>query len=209
MELKDYLFLAVGITSLVLLYKQNKIISRQQGNMEKYNPAPNSPKWKNFLAVRWPLLAMAFLCVIAWVPYFLAAKTPVKYFLEWSPAADGGVRVLVDSSKLVGRQGRRLMAVSVVIDPAVDEMIDTRIAKSRTYEITPPVMELETNPTPQFLAREQEVGNVQTYLLDVPREFPLERLTKLGDVASLGGKILEHNGYTSKIVPTLPPSTTH
>jgi hypothetical protein len=210
MELKDWLFLGVGIGSLALLYTQNKIISRQQGNMKKYDPAPNGPKWKSILLVRWPLLAMALLCVISWIPYFLIAQTPVDYYLSWAPATNGGAAIMVDTSKLVGRQGRRLMAVSIVIDPTQDEMNDTRIAKSRTYEITPPIMELDTNPTPEFLAREREGGNVQTYLLDVPRDFPLERLTKLDDVAALGGKIIEHRGYVSKFTaPTPSPQTAH
>ena len=107
------------------------------------------------------------------------------------------------------KRSRRLMIASVMIDPSVDVMNNSEIIKSRTYEIEVPIIQIDVFATPEFHQKEYLGQNIQSYLIDVPADFPIERMATLADAERLGGRILEHQGFTTaRAVPMqqAPPS---
>src|SRR5713226_4648090 len=50
-----------------------------------------------------------------------------KYLLQWAPGQDGTVRTLINTAALEHDRGKnRLMVVCRIVDPSIDEMLDTR-----------------------------------------------------------------------------------
>ena len=99
------------------------------------------------------------------------------------------------------------MVASVMINPKFDEMDNPEIAKSRTYEIETPILQIDTFASPEFHQKEYLGVNIQNYLIDVPTDFAIEKMATLADAERLGGRILEHEGFTIAPEQPFPPST--
>jgi hypothetical protein len=126
------------------------------------------------------------LSVIIWIPYF---QRPIcqNYIIGYGPLS-----ATIDTTSLVqDARSNRLMMVGVIRDPATDPMIDAAIARSRTYEIQAPTLLIELAPTSAFSAKYRLGETVILYLLEVPKEFAIERLTSVSAVELLHGKILD------------------
>jgi hypothetical protein len=128
-------------------------------------------------------------------------STNQNYFLGWGP-----LEALVDTTVLIqDKDDSRLMLVGVVRDPAIDPMVDVALARSRTYEIESPTVDMVIVPTQAFLAKYGIGKTVTVYLLEVPKDFPIERLTSLAEVEHLRGRILQVQGSLVTIRgPNLP-----
>jgi hypothetical protein len=202
MEPKDWVFFALGIGELVLLYQQNNIMKRE---LSLAGDAPHAGDRTGWFKIYWPLMAMVALCAGSWIPFFLAPSAAPDYFLSWAGKQGGGAVADINTSSLESQKGsRRLMLVCVAIDPSFDTMNNTHIMKSRTYEIETPTMTLQAQPTPDFVALETFGTNIQLYLIEAPENFAIERVTTLSDVSRLGGKILDHKGFATTGISPIP-----
>jgi hypothetical protein len=126
------------------------------------------------------------LSLIIWIPYFQRPGCQ-NYIIGYGPLS-----ATIDTTSLVQDAGNaRLMMVGVIRDSAIDPMVDVAIARSRTYEIVKPTLLIELAATPAFSAKYRLGATVNLYLLEVPKEFAIERLTTLASVGQLHGKILD------------------
>jgi len=192
MEPKDWLFLAVGVSSLVLLHKQNKILSKGQTNMDKYNPAPPSSSlqhWKGILGPRWPLLAMGALAVVSWIPYFV---TPAKERVVSYGMNGNRIYAQVDSEGL-GGPVERLFMIALRRDDSVNYKTVTTITRSATLPISTPYTFIEAvmpNDFTQLLLKNPD-SIVTVFVFKVSQDFPFESVKSISDAEKYGAKQIE------------------
>jgi hypothetical protein len=196
METKDWLFLVVGVTSVVLLYQQNRILSKgQQSNIDKYNPAPPEPHlqhWKRSLGTRWPLLAMGALAIASWIPYFLAPGKDV--LMNYGQNGDR-IFAQVDTQNI--NKADRLFMIVRMSDNSINFKTDTTIARSATVPVSrTPYTNIELPITKEFAQRSQEhPGLVDVYVFEVPEEFPFEAVKTISDAERRGAKHLADKSF--------------
>jgi len=181
-DFKFWLQVAIGLGQLFLAW----IALRKVPSMAPTASLPTSIQ-QSIVKRYWPIVVIGVLMVGAWIPYFLNSETRHVYLTAWGP-----VTATVDTRSLIEDKDRsRLMLVSLIPDISIDPMNDVTIARSRTYEIKAPIMDMVVIQNTSWSARARVGRLANIYLLEVPKEFAIERLTTLADVQHLGGKILD------------------
>jgi len=195
----------LGIITIILLFNQNRILARGQGNMEKYNPAPGASTWLRLirtLAFRWPLLAMIVLAIVAWVPNLLTRKS-----LDFGYALHGNrVLVTVNTEESGVKKPNRLMFIAKVADKTISYETDTRIIRSATFSVTSPYTQMETVMSEDFqkyLGTLPSTITMDFFVFEVKEDFPFESVKDISDAEKRGASRL---GVRSMITQTFPAS---
>jgi hypothetical protein len=187
-DYKFWILVAIGVGQLIFSYLAVYPL-RQKTTSADSVPSPIVKRY-------WPIGLIFVLMLCSWIPYFLTPASVPQYFITWSATPDGGYVADIDTTFLADRRStRRIMLVGVVMSANVDPMNDPHILKTRTYDIELPAMRLQGVSRPDFSNIEIPGANVQLYLLDVPKDIPIERLVTLADAEKLKAKILTHAGY--------------
>lgn len=195
----DYTFwvpLVVNLAGLYLTQRQVRIMESQSAIG---SPVQGAIKIA-FLKRYWPIGFMTVLMLFCWIPYFIAKPQNSEIFLGWG-SNNGKIWAVVKTDDLVSVKPDRLMLIARIGDIAVDYKTDSRIARSATFEILAPSLAMQVNPAPEFLSRMLTPVMVDVFVLQVPRDFPVEAVKSLADAERLGGKIIGSHSVNANYVP--------
>jgi hypothetical protein len=135
--------------------------------------------------------ALIILVALAWAPYFLNKPTP-NLLVGWG-GTPGNCYELINTGALLGYAEKyKIVTICGINDPSVDIMEDERITVSNAFTILPgqlPIHATRQN-SPINLPRGASIVSLWHKLAIIPENVSPERIHKLSDVISLGGKIL-------------------
>jgi hypothetical protein len=157
-------------------------------------PAGGTVAKRTWIHKYWPTVIMFVILPLNWIPYFLTPHCPLDVFLDYGKTLDR-IYAIVKTPELVNKRPDRLMLVGMIADNSVDYKKDQRIVKSASFEIQDYTIRLEIVITPEVIATLNRPGTVMLYLLEVPKEFPLELVKDLDGAEKLGAKILTSRGF--------------
>lgn len=123
------------------------------------------------------------------------AKPQANYITQWGAVGDG-LGMIIDTTELIGDRPKELMIIAVPRTADVEPKTDTRTLRSVLFEIQPSPMTIAVAMTPEF---KQEViaskaNTIIEYLLEVPKDFPVESVHSVADAQKRGAKILGARG---------------
>jgi hypothetical protein len=146
-----------------------------------------------------PVLVMAMLVLVSWLPFIIAATRPpvLPNFLAAWGGTTTGCNAQVDTSGFVAvRDKYRLFVVCHIMDATVDELEDRRIAVSKPFNITGgtvSILILYKAADPIMDAIKPGVLTGFTVAL-LPKAEDGSAVKQLSDVEKLGGQILTPGG---------------
>lgn len=193
MDYKFWIPLIATILNLYLTHRQVRFMEAQPNAARLPSLFPAGKALLRY----WPIGAMIVLMLLCWVPYFLGPNAPPpSYFMQWRLREEGGVGATIDTTSLESVKGkRRIMIAAVMTSPTVDVMDNPEIIKSRTYEIETPILQIDAIATPEFHQKEYLGQSIQSFLIEVPENFAIEKMATVADAERLGGKVLERKGF--------------
>jgi hypothetical protein len=151
----------------------------------------------------WPIIAMALLAVVAWVPYVFHLGQPdiVNAVEQWSGTTEN-CAVVVDGSALMKYRAKYYLYSSCGIENAsVDRMQDGLIALSNPFSIGKERIAINVKFTPEMadIYKKAQAATPAPMKPQIPnlwaRPFLLptvdiSRIRRLADVREFGGKLI-------------------
>jgi hypothetical protein len=186
--------LCIGLASLGLMYWQVRI-------MMAAAPAvgPRDAERVRGLSY-WPVIAMAVLAVIAWIPFIIHQfeVKPTVSVEAWGSLPDGCYEVL-DGGKLQSFKSKYYVAMACGIsNPTSDPLQDQAIAVSSGFTIGDNPITIEAKYTQPMMDTIKALASLnppqatsmwrQAFL--IPKNVPISRMKQVSDVRELGGKLI-------------------
>lgn len=154
------------------------------------------------------MVVVAFLSFIVGVFYTVNSSSVFPNIIiasssQWTPMSNGTTHidpcnVQVDMAPLTGFSDKYKFAVAcVLVDPSKDEITQKTLFVSTFYDIRPQVIVIEARQSPggDFNINAPNM-TFNRYPILVPKSVEWVKITTLGDLIQLGGKILSPQYYS-------------
>lgn len=182
--------LGVGFMAWQIRLMKNQIASLPSPRSTKRAAMERSLTRRLYL----PVLLMASLVLVSWLPYVFARQPSVlpSLITGWS-GFDTGCVAQVNTAPLVDHKNKyRVFLACRIFDSSVDEMEDEKIAISRPFNIAGDLINIAIpyDPNSKIVSIAKPGTNTNHFVFILPIDKDGSQIKKLSDVPREGGQIL-------------------
>jgi hypothetical protein len=203
----DYKFwstFAVNVVGLAFMAWQIQLMKQQIGDLPSSRSTRRlSLERKLSRRLYVPVVVMAGLVLLSWLPYVLANRPSdvlPNLMVAWG-GGEKGCSAVVDTSGIVQvKEKYRLFAVCRINDPTIDPLEDEHIAISKPFNITGGIVQIVIlyNPSSAIATMAKPGTSTAELLVLLPSDQDGSRIKRMSDITKEGGQILTTGGRLKK-----------
>jgi hypothetical protein len=194
----EVVMLCIGLAQIIVMIWQARIMMQPQQRAEESTKA--EPTMRGFRY--WPVIAMAILAIISWLPYLFHMGQPdiAEFISAWGSMGDGCYQLL-DGTKLTKYSDKYNIYVACGLGSAtIDQMQDSSIAISNAFTVSGAPIAIETkynqavNDAIKAMVNgvPPQLPSIWTQSFLLPKSADISRVKKLADVREFGGRLIKN-----------------